>query len=262
MALLLHKPAPPLSDFIETVWHFECHSAPNRMERILPSGNMGIIVNLRGDGFRVHEDYLPGAIISGAHSEFITLDTAQQAYTLGIEFKPGGATPFLKIPAGELQGQHVALNEVWGDGACELHERLLAASDAGARFLIVDEILLDRIGQRRAHPAVTYAVREIGRTQSISELASKISLSPRRFADIFRNEVGLTPKLFCRIRRFQQALRRLSEGKHLEWAEFALANGYYDQSHFIHDFKAFSGLNPSSYMPRERGFTNHVALLD
>lgn len=222
------------------------------MERILPSGNMGIVIDLRACG---------GAIFCGAYSEYFTLDTARQSFTLGVQFKTGGAFPFLKMPAGELHGTHVALGDMWGSRANELRERLLAAKTVEERFAIADRALLAWMKPHRdPHPAVAYAVREIGRTQRIDELTARIGLSSRRFADIFRDEVGLTPKLFCRIQRFQDALRRLSEGKPVEWADFALSCGYYDQPHFNRDFQAFSGLNPSSYAARGLVHRNHVPL--
>ena len=259
-----HKPAPPLANFIQTIWHYELDCAPHLMERILPSGDMSIIINLRdGGGFRVHDETFPGAILSGTHSNYFTIDTAQQAYTLGIHFKPGGAFPFLKMSASELEGRHLALSDVWGARASELQERLLATTNIDQRFRIVDETLLAMMKPPRdPHPAVQYALREIGRTPRIDALASQIGLGPRRFADVFRDEVGLTPKLFCRIRRFQDALRRLSDGKRIEWADFALSCGYYDQPHFIRDFQAFSGMNPSCYVPRPPEYVNHVPLLD
>jgi AraC-like DNA-binding protein len=258
-----HKPAPPLAEFIDTIWHYEYYDTPHRLERILPCGEMGIVINLREEGFRVHNEKFPGAIMSGAYSEFFTIDTAQQSYTMGIQFKPGGAFPFLKLPAAELQGRHVALSDLWGQPANDMREVLLAANHIDDRFRIVEQTLLAQLGPSRTrHPAVAYALSAITRTQNIVELTSRIGLSPRRFADVFHQEVGLTPKLFFRIRRFQQALRRLSAGKRVEWADFALSNGYYDQPHFIRDFQAFSGLNPSSYVSRSPAYLNHVALPD
>ncbi len=252
-----HKPAPLLAEFVDLVWFYECSDPPpHRTERILPSGDMGIVIDLR-------DTPSSGAILCGAYSEYFTLDTAQQAHTLGIQFKPGGAFPFLKIPAGEFEGTNAALSDVWGSRATELRERLLTATSVDDRFRMVDQALLAMMKPPRdPHPAVAYALREIGHTHRIDELTSQISLSPKRFTDVFRNEVGLTPKLFCRLRRFQQALRRLNEGRRVEWADFALSNGYYDQPHFIRDFQAFSGLNPSSYVPRGPVFQNHVPLPD
>jgi AraC-like DNA-binding protein len=258
-----YKPRPPLAGFIDTIWHYEGYDTPHRMDRILPSGDMGVVINLRDQGFRVHDENFSGAILCGAYSEFFTIDTAQQSYTLGIHFKPGGAFPFLRIPAGELKGRHVDLSDVWGARAGEMRERLLAARSIEERFRIVEATLLQQMKPRREpHPAVGGALHAIERTHSVAEVSAQIGLSPKRFADVFREEVGLTPKLFFRIRRFQHVLRRMSAGQPVEWADFALSAGYYDQPHFNHDFQAFSGLNPSSYAPRPPLYINHVALPD
>src|SRR3984893_9100332 len=85
-------------------------------------------------------------------------------------------------------------------------------------------------------------------TQKIAAVADRIGLSARRFIDVFRKEVGLTPKLFCRVRRFQKVLRLVQRGRPVAWADVALDCGYYDQAHFIHDFRAFSGLTPTAYL--------------
>jgi AraC-like DNA-binding protein len=79
---------------------------------------------------------------------------------------------------------------------------------------------------------------------------------------VFRDETGFTPKVFCRIRRFQQALGRMENRKSVEWANVALDCGYFDQAHFIHDFRAFSGINPSSYLAHQTRHRNHVPLME
>jgi len=223
---------------------------------------MSIVFNLTGEGFRAGGESFSGAIAVGAFSEYFTMDTAQQAYTLGIHFKPGGAAPFMKAPAGELEARHVALSHLWGADAAELHDKLLAARGAELRFDLVENALWKRLGARDPHPAIAYALREIEGNGSVSDLADRVGLSPKRLTDVFRSNVGLTPKRYSRVRRFQRALRRLNEGRSVEWADFALDCGYYDQPHFIHDFQAFSGLNPSSYTPRQAGYENHLVLSD
>jgi len=79
---------------------------------------------------------------------------------------------------------------------------------------------------------------------------------------MFREEVGLTPKLYCRIRRFQQVLALIRCGKPVEWADIALSCGYFDQAHFVHDFRAFSGITPSAYASHRGPHTNHVSMAD
>ena len=73
---------------------------------------------------------------------------------------------------------------------------------------------------------------------------------------------GLTPKLFCRVQRFQKVLRRIRTGREVDWTGVALDSGYFDQAHFIHDFKAFSGLSPTAYAAHRTEHLNHVPILD
>jgi transcriptional regulator GlxA family with amidase domain len=91
-------------------------------------------------------------------------------------------------------------------------------------------------------------------------VARDAGLSRRRFAQLFREQVGLTPKLYCRLRRFQQVVRRIASGTPVDWAEVALEGGFCDQSHMGNEFRGFSGLSPGAFLAGERPFQNHVAL--
>jgi AraC-like DNA-binding protein len=112
------------------------------------------------------------------------------------------------------------------------------------------------------HPAVRFALHRFHATpggNTISAVTDAIGLSPRRFVQVFREQVGLNPKLYCRVRRFRQVLGAIGAGGPVEWAEIALDSGYFDQAHFIHDFRAFSGINPSAYVASQT-IGSHVAL--
>jgi len=84
-------------------------------------------------------------------------------------------------------------------------------------------------------------------------------MSPRRFLDVFQWHVGLSPKAFCQIRRFAAVLRCIERAAVVEWADVALSCGYFDQAHFNHDFRAFSGVNPSTYL-RQHISRTHVGV--
>jgi AraC-like DNA-binding protein len=94
----------------------------------------------------------------------------------------------------------------------------------------------------------------------VKEVSERIGLSQRRFIQLFREEVGLTPKLFCRVRRFQEVIRLLGSGRRPGWAEVALRCGYSDQAHLVHDFREFSGTTPTSYLANRCEHPNHVPL--
>jgi AraC-like DNA-binding protein len=81
----------------------------------------------------------------------------------------------------------------------------------------------------------------------VREIQRDSGLSHTRFIQLFREHVGLTPKLFCRVRRFRMALDRIQNGMPVNWAALATDCGYYDQAHLIHDFRAFAGLTPAQY---------------
>jgi AraC-like DNA-binding protein len=95
----------------------------------------------------------------------------------------------------------------------------------------------------------------------VSAVTDYIGISTRRFIQLFHQQVGLTPKAFCRVRRFQRVLRSVHGRREVDWAQVALDCGYYDQPHFIHDFQAFSGFTPSAYLALATTHLNHVPLL-
>jgi transcriptional regulator GlxA family with amidase domain len=160
---------------------------------------------------------------------------------------------------------HVGLDALWGRSAAgEMRERLLVAATPEAKVRVLEQALLAAAGGApERHPAVAFALNAFhsaAETQKIGAVAEQIGLSPRRFIEVFRREVGLSPKLFCRVRRFQKVLRMISAGRVLDWAEIAVTCGYFDQAHFIHDFRAFSGINPSSYLADYIEHLNHVPI--
>jgi AraC-like DNA-binding protein len=249
-------PGPPLSDYVDVVWIYERYAQPHAQQRLLPTGGMDLVIGLDEDGRM-------GSGVSGVRSEFALLDTSRPFSAIGVHFKPGGGFPFFAPPAGELQDLGVRLDALWGAFATDLRDQLLEADSFNSRFRILERALLEKSsGRLRRNPAVCYALNEFGRTshaRSVAEVTDCVGLSARRFIELFRNQVGLTPKVFCRIRRFQKVLRTVEKQRDVDWTNVALSCGYFDQAHFIHDFRAFSGINPSTYL-RQRTSRNHVSV--
>jgi AraC-like DNA-binding protein len=273
MHLLTYVPRPPLSEFVQLFWLHEGDAPPHARERLLPTGTVELVINLRDDPLRAcgprDADRLRvfrGPLVCGPHSEFFVIDTTDQASILGVHFKPGGAFPFLGLPAGDLHNQHAPLDALWGARAAELRDRLLEARTPPGKFRVLEQCLLARAaGALARHPAVAFALRSFqGGTHAgtVADVTEQVGLSPRSFIQRFTDEVGLTPKLYCRVQRFQQVLHLIDRRQTPDWPMVALACGYYDQAHFIHDFRAFSGLNPTAYV-RDRGeHLNHIPLPD
>jgi AraC-like DNA-binding protein len=270
----LYSPPPPLGHYVDLLWLYEGFRPAHPRERLLPTGTVEIVFDLREDRIltygqreRMRPFYLSGSVVCGAHSEFFVIDTASQDGVMGVHFRPGGAYPFFKLPAGELHNEHVDLGALWGwQEVRDLRERLLAALKPEQKLRILERALLVKLrdGFER-HPAVAYALGEFHTApegRSIAAVTDRTGFSARRFIDLFEREVGLTPKLFCRVRRFQKVLQTIQSGCAIDWAGIALNCGYYDQAHFIHDFRAFSGINPSTYLAAHTPHLNHVPILD
>src|SRR5262249_40628 len=113
-------------------------------------------------------------------------------------------------------------------------------------------------------PAVDYALHHFCRlphATTIASITGAIGHSHRRFIQLFRQQVGLTPKAFCRVLRFQQSLITVHGARQVDWSEVALDCGYFDQAHFIHDFQWFWGMTASAYLAAATPHLNHVPLV-
>jgi AraC-like DNA-binding protein len=252
-----YTPSPPLAEFVDRFWH--CSDVPSyRRARILPSGTLELVINLCEDQVRIYDSLqsdrclrYSGAIVSGPYRESVMIDPMPHASIIGVHFKPGGAFPFLGAPADELADMHLDLDALWGPMAAELRERLCAAATVGRRFSLLEEALVSRLRHApRSHDAVPIALATFDRTgggASVRDMARHVGLSQRRFIRVFAAEVGLTPKLYCRVRRFQKARDLVRTVATPDWSRVAATVGYCDQSHLIRDFQALSGLSPADY---------------
>ncbi|WAS94618.1 AraC family transcriptional regulator [Nannocystis punicea] len=268
MPAQLHRPGPPLGEFVDCFWSWDCYTAPAPRERALPSGTVDIVINLRDDRLRVFDRsdraaLFPGIMVSGAHAGYFVIDTAPCAAVMGVHFKPGGAAPFLGVPAGALTGGHFALAAIWGASATTLRERLLEAAGPDERFRLLARFLLARLARPpRRHPAVAYALRAFDDPDlgSVAEVLTRTGVSAKRLLALFRDEVGLAPKAFWRVRRLQAALRRLDADRPARGADLAAELGYCDQSHFDREFRELTGLSPRAYRAQGVERPNHVPL--
>jgi AraC-like DNA-binding protein len=260
MLFRVYKPVSPLSDFIENFWIYEGFEPPATRERIFPSGTFEFVFNLRDDEMRIYEDTqsdecqrFSGAIVSGPHAASFVTETAFEASVMGVHFKPGGAFPFLGPAADELRDRHTDLEVIWGRTASKIRERLCETASPVHRFRVLDKFLLSRLFHQLEHHsavALGLAILDRARSQTTRELAHEAGLSEKRFIDVFKYEVGLNPRLFHRIRRFQRVLGQVHQPGRSDWTQLALNHGFFDQSHLIRDFLAFSGFSPIDYVRR------------
>ena len=269
MPMVMRTPSPALAPFVASLWHYEAAGElSHARERIMPSGAMQLLVNLDEDELRTyHGDDLAsaqrtrGATIGGVSTRHFAIDTAEQKAILGVAFHPGGAYPFFTPPADALRELDVELSEVWGREGAVLRERLLEQRDPQARLAVLEATLLARVVRPLSFdPAMRLAISALERDVPVAAVGERLGMSPRRLIDTFARQVGMTPKRFARVRRFQRLLAVIAGGHAPPWAELAQQCGYYDQAHLIHEFRSFSGLHPTAYAARGPDVHNHVVL--
>ena len=266
-----HNPGPPLSAFVDCFWYWESPPRAHAKERLMPNGEPGMVFNLRDEAFRIYNAQnlerfatFGTAVFTGAGTEGFAIDTDSQERVFGVQFRPGGAFPFFRMPASEFENISVALEDLWKRAASEMRERLLAAPTVRDKFRVAEQCLLQQLARPlELHPAVAFALQRICRSRrdvAVSSILGEVGFSQRHFIETFHQQVGLTPKAFCRVRRFQRVLQAVHGQKAVDWADVALDCGYYDQAHFIHDFKVFSGFTPSQYLVKATEHLNHVPI--
>lgn len=262
MLLLGRVPVPPLADYIGVLWYAEAWKPPTARERHMPDGSVNIIIPLGGDA----KGTGAAGIVSGARSQSSMLTTARPSTIIGVHFKRGGAAPFLDVPVSELSNISAALPDVCGVMGRSLRERLLEEHGAERRLDLLERWLAARLVQRSRFPdpAILWAVRELeGRPHvQVRTVAAHVGRSARWFINRFSSEVGLTPKVFGRIQRFQRALRHMHRSGDPDLAELAVSAGYFDQAHLTHEFRAVGGLTPTEYLASRTGHINHVSMRD
>ncbi|MGC1873003.1 MAG: helix-turn-helix domain-containing protein [Acidobacteriaceae bacterium] len=266
-----HIPAFPLSQFVACFWYWEGVPQTPAKERLMPTGEPCIIVNLRDGPLRLYacDDFnrsqtYGSALLSGAATGPIVIDNQQQDRVFGIQFRSAGAFPFFRIPADETANTVVPLDDLWRSGASELRERLLTATSVESMIQVAESMLIAQAARSlQLHQAVNFALERFcsaPHTETMAAVSDRLGLSQRHFIAVFREQVGLTPKAFCKVRRFQYVLHSIHGASHIDWAQVALDSGYYDQAHFIHDFRRFSGLTPCQYWESRTPHLNHVPI--
>ena len=132
-------------------------------------------------------------------------------------------------------------------------------------FQLVESFLLKQAGTalREDTPTrcIAYAVSSMIRNptaQRLYQLSNEIGYSQKHFIHLFTQQVGVSPKQYLKILRFQKVISAIENKESIRWSKIALESGYYDQAHFIHDFKLFSGFTPNEYLKKKTALLNYV----
>ena len=269
MIFRVHIPVAPLNNFIDAFIYFERVEHAHTVDRFLPNGDTEILIDFNDVPQYIYDNDSLKEIqacnrvwTSGVRTEPITIPSGNGATMMVIAFKKGMAAPFFPFPMDEIRDSVVDADLVWGGDFARLRERLLDESDIPGRFRIVEEFLLSRFRSKLdLNPCVAFATDEmIHRPDewNIRRMNEKIGYSQKHFTEMFRRHVGVTPKAYLKIMRFQKAVRTIDTAQVIDWPTVAADCGFYDQSHFIHDFRHFSGFTPEQYSKIRSNYQNYI----
>jgi AraC-like DNA-binding protein len=263
-------PPPPLADWVLEFWEMRIPGLPRPARlRILPNACVDVVLyateTARGEG--------AAAIVAPPHRSFVVGSTLRSFimqgagwhHVVGATIRPTGVEPLLGLPAAAIGESVALLYDIVGPRAREIEDRILSGPPEGAlRRMVAVFLELRRTGDEAprdavAHQAVHLVQRAHGRRR-IDALAGDLNVSARRLERNFLAQVGMSPKLFSRLVRFDRAVRDLGGRGATSWAQFALAHGYTDQAHFINEFREFAGVSPAEFEAEARGLEGGVGI--
>lgn len=260
MHMITHQPAPPLDQFVEMMLYYKGYRPSHTMEKVVPDGSIYLIFELDGVPRTAinNEDearfVVERAWVSGVQQSFLTISAVNNSEMFVIKFMPYGAFPILKYPLSELRGKVTPAEKLFGEPVFLLRDEIIQTADEMGKLRAAESWLKNQLDPARVPPPFLITACHTMKHDptlmfnSISDLITNAGVSKKHFVNQFKKYTALTPKQLQRIFRFNEILPIIQENQSIDWVQIALSCGYYDQAHFIKEFKTFCGMNPSRFI--------------
>jgi AraC-like DNA-binding protein len=236
----------------------------NIAERVIPTENVQLMFHYRnpfvvvqGETIAKHQ---PRSIISGLSNSYSDVSTYGQAGVVFVHFLPVGACHFFKFPLSEIKNQSLDLSDIFYTEIKQIEEQLFESKAIREKVSIIENFLMGKFSSIPPNDQlfINKGIQLIKQSRgqiSANNLAEKLITTPKSMERKFSNHLGKTPKQYIKLVRFQETLNDLSTHKNIQLTEYAYRNGYFDQAHFIHDFKSFSGYTPKEFVEKYPDFS-------
>jgi AraC-like DNA-binding protein len=268
----VHIPSYPLNQFINYFYYYRAYTPEHSIEKFLPDGNIQLIMELTDGPKYIYDNITLEEVqacrkvwFSGIRTEPITIPSGRDSEMIVIEFRKGKAFPFIDEKMHSLTNHVVDAEIVFKNGILELRERLLEITNIDEKLKTLEKNLLDYYLDRlKENPFVDFVISNILKAPSqtcINALYKKVGYTQKHIIKIFKDHVGISPKEFLRIIRFQKVINEIEQRKNINWSYLAVDCGFYDQSHFLADFKTFSGFTPRQYLNQKSSTINYIPVL-
>lgn len=264
-------PAWPLNQFIECFVYYRDYNPDHSIDRFLPDGNLNVIIDLTDYPKYIYDNETLKEIqtcrnvwFSGVRTKYITIPSGRDSEMFVIYFHKGKGYPFVEAPLSELTDSVVDGDLVLTNEIMNLREMLLETPLIAQKFITAENYLLKKFQHKLiVNPFIDFAVKkiiEMPNQMSIEHISNKVGYSQKHLIKLFKDKVGLTPKAFLKVIRFQKAIQEIAAAKQVSWTSIAYDSGFYDQAHFINDFKSFSGYTPQQYLEKQYDYLNYIAV--
>jgi AraC-like DNA-binding protein len=262
-----YRPRHELREVVELYWTMDNlgSAAAVSREHVIVDTGIEVFFNF-GDGYTRSEaptdgaaTWVEGSHVVGFRHRPIVVSQAGTVSIFGIRFRPEGIARLVRFPLSEITHRIVDLHEVFGSEAAPLEQRLYEASGASERIAIVETAMLSRLHEAprdlaMASLAVSLIRSSHGRV-TVAAVADRLDLGYKQLERAFRRRIGVTPKTFAQIVRFQNAAAQLLRRRP---GDAWFPSGYYDQPHFIREFTRFAGITPSAFRARSEQISSYL----
>lgn len=247
-------PSAALAPYVKCFWMLESDDpGPHDRERIFPDGSIEWIFHYRDHFHKYLDDerYVvqPRSFFHGQLKRYFELQATGTIGVFGVRFHPAGLHPFMALDIASFTDDTIATESIWPDELANVENSLLNATTE-ERIAFAEQFLLDHFQPQRVDETVIACVNRIidaAGNISVDTLADELAVGRRVLERRFSAAVGLSPKLLARIIRFNRALQLINDHDFSSFTIVAHEGGFYDQAHFIRDFRDFTGLNPKQY---------------
>lgn len=245
-------PAVSLKHLVKEYWVFENEDPTVYTQKIIPDGYSEIIVHY-GDPYKINRsgswESQSSLLFSNQISKFFFLENTGKSGMIGIKLHPTAFYQLFQIDVSSLTDRVLPLDRIMGEISKGLHPAQAKEMSITNRVMLAEGWMKDQLQNLQPQPKIDQCIASIFESHGMTDmeqLAKDVELSTRQMERLFKKVVGLTPKFYCRIIRFNYIFEIMKEHKN-SWIRTALQSGYFDQSHFIKNFKEFTGEEPTNY---------------
>jgi AraC-like DNA-binding protein len=252
----IFEPNAELAAFVKRYWTLDGEKENTPLKNtIVPDGTMKLIFHY-GDTYKHHQpngdiEILPKCFLIGQLTKPYVIEPVGVTGSFVVQFKPNGFLPFTTIPIKTMENTAVPQHTLFGEKGVQLGEQILNANATGKRIEIIETFLLAELANRKTiDNIVTSTVETIFNANgqfSVNQFSKNTNINRRQLARKFSSTIGLSPKQLAKTIRIQATLKALLNQEHKSLTDLAYENEYFDQAHFIKDFKEFTGLTPKEF---------------